>query len=54
MREHMFLCSSPDLAYLSQDKHRYVPNYGFLNKNDSLAYFAILGELSVDKRAARI
>ena len=38
MQEYMPLCLSPDL---DQDKHRSVSTMGFLNENDSLAYFAI-------------
>ena len=31
---------APDLAVLSQDKYRSVPNLGFLYESNSLAYFA--------------
>ena len=42
----MLLCFSPKWASLSKDKQGLSPTTRFLNENDSLAYFAILGELS--------
>ena len=43
MRGHIFPCLPPDLA---RTNICLFPTMGFLNVNDSVAYFAILGELS--------
>ena len=39
-------CLSPDLLNEARTNIGLSPTMGFLNENDSLAYFAILGELS--------
>ena len=44
MREHIFLCLSPDLK--ARTNIGLSPSMGFLNENDSLAYFSNLKELS--------
>ena len=47
MRGHMFLCLSQ--TWLNEARLNNIglsPTMGFLNENDSLAYVAILGELS--------
>ena len=42
---HTFLCLSPDLTYKAREDIGLPTTMGFWNENDSLAYFAILGEL---------
>ena len=43
MREDMFLCLSPNLPNKARTNMGLSPTMGFLNENDNLAYFAILG-----------
>ena len=46
IRGHMFQCLSPNLLDEARTNVGLPPTLGFLNENDSLAYFVILGELS--------
>ena len=46
MRGHIFLCFSQDWLNEARTNLGLSPTVDILNENDSLAYFAIFGELS--------
>ena len=47
MKEHLFLCLSPDWLNEARTNIGLSPTMGFLNENNSLAYFAILRDHQV-------